>query len=233
VLEIVAGSSIGWTGPGNVMRVRRNGQRCSMVEANDTDNNTGAPVPNPALGLMYARTDLSGTYDGANHPVDINALGNIQGVLWAPRFQSPPNPILPPNTYNPEMIFDATSGSLSDAHWVPTTPISMRTWYRHEWFIEFVNVTGNRATFRVHPRIYDMAGNLIRDDATFHRQPGWGNPAQTLAQYYAGGGLFVFDDVRLSHNFGLGYEGPGGANDTGEYWYYAAVAIAVGDWVGP
>jgi hypothetical protein len=119
-----------------------------------------------------------------------------------------------------------------NVRWGPANLIPSRTWHRFEWFVEFVNVRANDADVRIWPRIYDMNGTLMFDASTYRRAPGWcGSETETLQAFYGSGGLLRFNDLSLTRNFGVGYEGQNGVQ-AGNTWYYAAAAVGVNDWVG-
>ena len=230
VTNIINGASVGWAATPNVMEVTHAGQDCTQVSIQ--------PVPGLASGQnyyirMYIRMDATNqNEDPANHPISIHPVGAIQGVPWQPHTVN--FPPLPAGVYKAITSGGAVSGSQSDNGWNPSPHLQTGVWYRFEWEYEFVNVRATDADYRVWPRVYDMSGTLIRDASSFTRTPGWGgDTSQTLANWYSTGGLFRFTDLSLTRDFGVGYEGPAGASNTGQHWYYAKVGIGVNDWIGP
>jgi hypothetical protein len=118
-------------------------------------------------------------------------------------------------------------------HWGPNVTLSRATWYRFEYFVDFVDATH----VQVHPRVYDAGGTQILADADF-RQAAWGDALWngrndwTLASYYASGHSFCVQPDALT-NFGLGNNGQRGAADTGLPWYFTGVQIRTDWWPGP
>src|SRR5207249_7925833 len=119
-------------------------------------------------------------------------------------------------------------------HWGPANRLALGRWYRFEYWIEWVNATH----VRVHPRVYDDAGSLLYDDATFvngepqDRPAIWNGQAWTLASYYAAGNAFCVDPTMMA-SLAMGNHGQGGALATGRPWYFAAVQIRNDTWPGP
>jgi hypothetical protein len=118
-------------------------------------------------------------------------------------------------------------------YWRPPVTLSLGVWYRFEYFVHFVDATH----VQVHPRLYDAAGTLLSDDATYQQSdPGvavWnGRSDWTLASYFAAGYSFCVNPTWMS-SFGLGNNGQQGAVDTGLPWYYAGVQIRTDRWPGP
>jgi uncharacterized protein YjdB len=118
-------------------------------------------------------------------------------------------------------------------YWHPPVTLSLGTWYRFEYFVHWVDATH----VQVHPRLYDAAGTLLYDDATYQQSdPGvasWnGSSNWTLASYYAAGYTFCVNPAWMS-SFGLGNNGQQGAVDTGLPWYFAGVQIRTDRWPGP
>jgi hypothetical protein len=231
VMTIISGAPLGWNVTPNVARITipTTTTNCTGVEI--------APVPGLALGQsyfvrMYARSDA--TSDPTLHPVTIHQVGNIQAVLWSIRNVTAAG-------YRPVFQTDYAAGSgltfvaggSCDIRWAPASLLPSQTWHRFEWHVEFVNVRANDADVRLWPRVYDLAGTLLYDAATYRRAPGWcGSTTQTLAQFYAAGGLLRFDDLSQTRAFGVGYEGKTGVA-VGSTWYYAAPAVGTAGWIGP
>jgi hypothetical protein len=118
-------------------------------------------------------------------------------------------------------------------YWHPAVTLQRGTWYRFEYYVHFVDATH----IQVHPRLYDAAGTLLNDDATYQQSdPGaasWnGSSNWTLASYYAAGYNFCTNPTYLT-SFALGNNGQQGAVDTGLAWYFAGVQIRTDTWPGP
>lgn len=95
--------------------------------------------------------------------------------------------------------------------------------------MEYVTPT----TYRIHPRIFDMSGRLLHDDATYFQNDYPQSGTASLASWYAAGDAFGFSDVSLATRFGLGNEGPATSPSSGEFWYHADVALSLEGWIGP
>jgi uncharacterized protein YjdB len=111
-------------------------------------------------------------------------------------------------------------------------------WYRFEFHVEYVDPVGQPDRFRIWPRVYDAAGTLLYDHNDFFMNDAWsatyeGRNDWSLASWYASGRTMIFDDLERARHFGLGNNGPGGATDTGLYWYFAGVEIRTDRWPGP
>ncbi|HEX4600961.1 MAG TPA: hypothetical protein VH116_06190 [Gemmatimonadales bacterium] len=118
-------------------------------------------------------------------------------------------------------------------HWSPAVTLHPKTWYRFEYFVEYVDARH----VRVHPRVFDASGTQILSDADY-RQSDWGSSAWqgrntwTLASYYASGYSFCVVPTALT-SFSVGNNGQQGALDTGLPWFFAGVEIRLDHWAGP
>lgn len=125
-------------------------------------------------------------------------------------------------------------------YWSPATNLNNNTWYRFEYFIHYVDGTH----IQVHPRVYDMTGNLILSDVNFlQSDPGaqvWnGSSNWNLSSYYAAGYNFCVNPNgradaggHTMQNFGLGNNGQQGAANTGLPWYFAGIQMRTDTWPG-
>jgi hypothetical protein len=87
--------------------------------------------------------------------------------------------------------------------------------------------------YRISPRVYDMAGRLLLDAATYFQSDYPQSGPDSLATFYAAGETFGFTDVALARNLGLGNEGPATSQATGGFWYHADLAVSLEGWIGP
>jgi hypothetical protein len=229
VANVIGGSSVGWNLTPNVLQITRAGTNCTQVERE--------PVPGLSQGQdyyirIYIRNDATAPdgQNASNHPVCINCLGQIQAVPWSNKTGGG----VPAGKYDPMLSWgNVVGGSNSDKYWIPQNSLDNGRWYRFEYHVDFVNVRASDADVRIWPRVYDMSGNLLYDARTFRRTGGWGgSTTQSLQAWYDAGGLLYFNTLGLTDEFGVGYEGPGGATDTGQKWYYAGVAVGRGGWLG-
>jgi uncharacterized protein YjdB len=234
VLNVVTGAPLNWSRTTNVLRVTQLGPtHCGAVQLN--------PSPLAARqshwGRMYFRNDETTT--GHWHPNTYNAVGSIQHVWWSRYANSEGVRIgMRPN-------LDVAGASLGYPRngWFAGQPgvgivrLPHGTWFRYEWHMEYLDAPPpaafpDGAVFRFWPRIYNMSGELLYDHNNFFYLDSNGSAAQSLAAYYAAGGAFSVGDADLARRFGLGNEGPGGSNNSGESWYIADVALSLKGWIG-
>ncbi|MGH7467400.1 MAG: hypothetical protein ACRENP_05375 [Longimicrobiales bacterium] len=222
IMRVVPGAPLGWTLTPNVLEMTDRGETaCDLLELDSA-------IPPGRSFYIRAYIRVEPGVGANNHPFKLNAgggAGPVQGVLWANNTNSG-------TTYTQKLQFPNGSTPANYNSWALASEHALRTntWYRHEWFIEIVSTSTRQ--YRVWPRIYDMAGNLIRDASHFLI----GDPSSdqtTLAQWYARGGGDRFTDLNLARRFTLGMEGPGGAPVTNRHWYYAAVSVRLDTWPGP
>jgi uncharacterized protein YjdB len=126
----------------------------------------------------------------------------------------------------------------SEASSNTVTPLALGRWYRMEFHIQYIDPVNNPSRFRVWPRLYDEAGNLIGDHrhmrqidagrASYEGRSDW-----TLASWYSSGRYFTFTNLDYARNFGIGNNGAAGATNTGRYWYFAGVELRSDTWPGP
>ncbi|MGH7470440.1 MAG: hypothetical protein ACRENP_21050 [Longimicrobiales bacterium] len=220
ISRVVPGAPLGWTLTPNVLEMTDRGENaCDLFEVDNA-------IPSGRSFYIRAYLRVEPGVSINNHPFKLNAgggAGPVQAVLWA-------NGSNASTAYQPKMQFPGGGTPPNYNTWMAVPGVPTATWHRHEWFVELLNASTR--TYRVHPRIYDMAGNLIRDANHFLI----GDPSQdrtTMAQWYAAGGSDRFTDLNLARRFTLGMEGPGGNPGTGRLWYYAAVAACLTTWCGP
>lgn len=224
---VIAGNTVGWTKTSNVLRLQQLGPSvCGTLEKVDL-----LPVSTSHWGRFYFRNDEVGTQH--NHVVTYNpGVGApIQTALWN-RSGSASGVNIFLRTY---YLANGTPSAYPLNVWSIGTPaqngvdrLANGVWYRYEWHMEYVTPT----TYRIWPRIYNMADSLMYDATRFFQSdyPQSGN--FSLATWYAAGNAFGFTDVSLGRRLGLGNEGPGGSTNTGGYWYHADVAISTSGWIG-
>lgn len=214
-LEVVPGSTAGWTATPNVLQVTYSGDtNCGQVES------TVARRGQSYFIRMYIYVqDLN---QPTFHSINVNSLGDVQVPLWAA------HDVNAGVDYNPKLTLVYPTLGTQYRDWKPRTTIRMGHWYRFEWHVQILDA--NARTARIWPRIYDAAGQLVHDANSFvPLDPA--NGTGTLQRYYDMGGAHRFTTLDLARKFGLGYEGVGPA--TGRKWYAAAVEVRSDDWVGP
>jgi len=101
-------------------------------------------------------------------------------------------------------------------------------WYRFEWHMEYITAT----TYRVHPRIYNMAGTLLHDEDSYLQSDAALDSGLTLKAFYDAPNSFGFSDVNLATRVGIGNEGASGNPADGDYWYHAEYALSLTGWIG-
>jgi hypothetical protein len=226
-LTVVPGGPVGWTKTPNVLRLQQLGPTsCGTLEKTEL-----LPVSTSHWGRLYFRNDESGTQHnhvatynpGIGAPIQVafwNRNGSAAGVSIFLRTYYRANGELA--TYPTNLWFIGTQDSPNVAR------LAHGTWYRYEWHMEYVTPT----TYRIWPRIYDLAGTLLFDATRFYQNDYPLSGTHSLASWYAAGNSFGFTDVTLARRLGLGNEGPGGSTNTGGYWYHADVAISLDGWIG-
>jgi hypothetical protein len=225
VLTVVPGASVGWTGTSNVLRIQMRGATgCAQVQ-----KERALPPSTSHWGRFYFRNDEVGNVNG--HPVTYNCCGSIQIVPWS-RSGSAAGVLI-----GPRPARDGTGTNLGYPYygWFPavagqrgSTRLPNGTWFRYEWHIEY---TSQRA-YRIYPRIYNMAGELLYDFRNLFQMDYQGN-GHSLKSWYDAGNTFGVNDPVLATHFGLGNEGPANSSATMGYWYVADVALSTKGWIGP
>lgn len=226
-MEVIPGSSVGWTRTPNVMKITQLGPGpCADIETRNS-----IPQGQDFYARMYIRyDDTSRTF----HPVTLNCCGDIQVALWSGR------PGSSGSSYNPTMLGTSPNGphiggpNTGDPYafgWIPSGGLPKSTWYRFEWFVDFYD-SNNTSRIRIYPRIYNMSGTLVADSNAFRSGNTQTGPMDLVAWYNAGN-YYVVTNLDLGRRFGLGNEGSGASTNTGLNWYYADVDISTSGWVGP
>jgi hypothetical protein len=217
VLNVLDGDALGWTKTANVLSVRTLGEACAQFQL---PTPSVIPASTSHYVRMYYRVDA--TTGSNNHPFTYNCCGDIQLVPWS-RYSFP-------GGYSINIATDETypynkwgPGTLGVSH--DLQPYD--TWFRYEWYIEYLTAM----TLRIYPRIYSLAGALLYDADTWFQQDYTGT-GYSLTDWYANGGVINITDVDLARLLGGGNEGPFGAPDTGEYYYFADIAVSLTNWVG-
>lgn len=111
--------------------------------------------------------------------------------------------------------------------------LSKGTWYRFEWYVEYVTAT----TVKVWPRIYDLTGTLLYDSDDFRDDDG----GSSLTTFWASNTLTIgapddTADATEARNFTVGLEDPSNAvgynPGTPAYIYFAALDFSTTGWLG-
>ncbi len=217
-LKVVRGSSVGWTRTPNVLRFTQLGLICGGISATNF-----IPVSTSHYGRMYFRNDETGTQH--NHVMTYNALGDIQTAFWN-RGATPGNTM---RIFMRTYYYGNGQGTAYPFNfWSPATFLPNGVWYRFEWHMEYVTPT----SYRLWPRVYDMAGTLLHDANTYLENDAPAGSGRTLAAWYGRGNTFGFSNVQLARNLGLGNEGVGGSPSNGQFWYHASFAVSTSGWIG-
>jgi uncharacterized protein YjdB len=106
-------------------------------------------------------------------------------------------------------------------------------WYRLEYWVHFTDASH----VQIHPRIYDLAGNLLADETVFQQvdfgMATWGGSSTwTLGSWQAAGNASAVNPALLT-TFAIDNNGQLGAVATGQAWYVAGVMIRNDRWAGP
>jgi hypothetical protein len=214
VLAVVPGSTVGWTATANVLQVTNRGEtRCWQIETTNS-----VPQGQSYYIRFYAMVDNENQTNF--HPVAVNVGDGVTPT------QMSPWSIESPTTNTWQVAHRYSRLPYNDYGWKAAPGLQRRVWYRFEYFVELLP----NARFRVWPRVYDMAGNLVLDARNYTHLDGG---SRTLQQFHDGGGTSPYHSLDALRRFGVGYEGSAGASASGGRWYYAAVEIRGGNWVGP
>jgi len=225
VMSVVSGASVGWTKTANVLRLQQLGPNgCGMLEKANA-----VPVSTTHWGRFYFRNDEVGTHH--HHVATYYPVGQIQVALWS-RYGTAAGVNIFLRTYYqsnaastqyPLNVWSMGTSGRSALDFLPNG-----VWYRYEWMMEYVTPT----TYRIWPRIYDMAGTLLYDATRFFQSDYPQSGSHSLASFYAAGNTFGVTNAQLARAFGIGNEGPAISNSTGGFWYHADVALSTTGWIG-
>lgn len=239
VMQVITGSAVGWTATPNVMQITSRGQEfCGDVEWSIGSS----PIPESTshYGRFYFRVEEGFL---TNHGVSkYKTSGVIEIVPFALNSVDGTALVGGRTTTNEAYVSfrpgrDEVGTSLSYPYngFVPGIEgglgdqvLDCDVWYRYEWYIEYLSAT----VFRLYPRIYNMADELLYDVNTFY--PFNRNPSvESLQDWYDAGNAFSVVDTANARMYAVGYEGPNMSADTGAHFYKAALKFQTGDWVGP
>ena len=214
VLSVVPGATVGWSGTANALQVTNRGEtRCWQIETT-----RAIPQGRSYYIRFYAMVD---TENQTNfHPIAINVGDGVTPT------QMSPWSIESPTSNGWQVAHRYSRLSYNDYGWKATPVLQRREWYRFEYFVELLS----NQRFRVWPRVYNMAGNLIVDARNYNHLDGG---SRTLQQFHDAGGSSPYGNADAVRRFGVGYEGSAGAVASGGRWYYAAVEIRSDTWPGP
>ena len=227
VLSVVAGGPVNWTLTPNVLSVRSI-QGCGHVEFENL-------FPLPAAteqfwAVRYYTMNGTGQTDTEQHPHTFWPVGAIEAVHsgydalagtngnWNMRagWGAGNYNFSEGGTGGPRFPWYAMDGTSTQNRRILTRDV----WYRYEFIIHWMNAT----QYRVYPRLYDMAGNLLNDETTWRHSDGAGS----FAQYYAAGGLFTRGPGSTNpNNFRTFAFGRGQAGTSGAFNYIADFAAAL------
>ena len=227
VLRVVTGGPVNWTLTPNVLSVRSI-QGCGHVEFENL-----FPLPATAeqfWAVRYYTMNGTGQTDTEQHPHTFWPVGAIEAIHsgYEPLGGQNGNWYLRASwgAGNYNQSESGTGGPRFP--WYPMDGTSVQNrrilvrdvWYRYEFILHWMNAT----QYRVYPRLYDMAGNLLNDETTWRHSDGAGS----FAQYYAAGGFFTRGSSSTNPNnirtlsFGRGQAGSSGA-----FYYIADFAAAL------
>ncbi len=216
VLEVVTPASVGWTGAGNVLRVRQRGP----TNASKPRVVNVVPESTTHWGRFYFRNDETATLH--SHPVSYAVGGSDGGIVIVPWLrQGQASSMLlgfPTGAAFPNAQFFAGAGG--------GVGLPNGTWYRYEWQVEYVTAS----TIRLWPRVYSMAGTLLHD-ASSYTQSGFPFTG-TLADWNGAGNTISIASTAAARIFSIGNEGPAASTDNDESWYHADLALSTQGWIG-
>lgn len=228
LLSVVPSTQVpGGPSVSNVLKVLQKGQNFS---ANVQVNDFVAPTTDYYL-RYYMRNDDTSSAGDHIVTVDTYSYGNL---TFMRKFGGSSSFKMYVNFFGCGYVYPVSD-------WSPSQLLNNGQWYRYEYFVHYVDATH----IQVHPRVYDMAGNLILSDANFlqsdYGSQVWnGSNTWNLSSYYGAGYNFCVDpNARADagghslRNFGLGNNGQFGADITNLSWYFAGVQIRTDTWPGP
>jgi len=205
-LRVVASGDAPGTWPsgiGNIMTARNSTAGCGGVEAFEV-------FPPPETGMLwgiryYYCQDEDQIY-GHNHGLgDLNAVGNIDIVFH--HIESAGSGSWRPGLFaGVGSTGGGTSGTAEgddggrNFNWIARVSPESSTSIvlppnevtRHEMILEWTAVSGSYHTwrYRLYPRIYNAAGDLLADQHSYRHNDG----GYTLAEFYAAGSTFLRND---------------------------------------
>jgi hypothetical protein len=212
VMSIVAGSTVGWTRTPNVARVQFRGASGGSIQI---EAQNVIPASTTHWGRFYVRNDETANMNW--HPTAYNTVGDIQMV---PFFRDG-------RSSGWYIGLQLAGHSYPYVVWQAQTALPNGQWFRYEWQVEYVSAT----RYRFHVRVYNMAGTLVLDDDDL-MQADYSGSGHSLASFQAAGNTFSVNNAALARNFGLGNEGPAGSTNSGQYYYFASVALSTSGWIG-
>jgi hypothetical protein len=202
IMNVVPGSTVGWTRTPNVMRVT-NTKNCAGAGGSNLFPANG----NSFFVRFYRRNDDTGA--ALNHCVWSGPCsGNLQVIGAMMSGSSSWTTLVGTDGRYP--------GSYLGAFWTQSG-LSRTAWYRFEYWYEYIGST-NR--YRVWPRIYNMAGTLVYDSDDHKNY----DLNESLTYSYDHGDYVLRDDT--PQTFWVGTEGGTGGSATGQYFYYADFACS-------
>lgn len=206
VLDVVAGSSVGWSNSANVLELSELGaSKCGFIEKTNA-----FPANTRSYGSLWLR---------ANHlTADAPSLLSLnptspQLVLIA---QQGRDLVLKPS-------FDSVGQPLA-TEW-RFNGFAPYNWLRYEWMLEFVTPS----TYRVWPRV--RVGGAISEADAFISTNAADGGTQSLADWYMDGHTFGFTDVDAARVLGVGHQGVAGDADGGVQWFIADVRVSDVGWI--
>jgi len=227
VVTVLTGAEVtalGWTRTPNIIRFMQRSSGVPLVGwCGGIESQNVVPVSTSHYGRTFFRSDQT---NGINqHALTYNLLGAIQVTIWGQEGSAGGVRKFIRTYYDSA---GDQSAWPNDA-WYPTAVLlAHATWYRYEWWMEYVTAT----TYRIHPRIYNMAGVLLYDSATYFHNNTPPAGGATLAAWYAAGNTYGITDVQLARHLGLTMEGQPGAANNDLSWYHADMKLSLDDWIG-
>jgi hypothetical protein len=209
VLNVAPGNTVGWSRTANVLSVRSI-QNCGHVEFPNL-----FPLPTDGQqqywAVRYYVMNGIGQTDTKQHPHCFWPVGAIEIV------HTGISALNANGDWNHRLEVGVTHFPMSGAS---RRVLTGGTWYRYEFIMHWVNAT----QFRIYPRLYDMAGNLLNDYTTWEHEDG----VYTLQEYYAAGNYFTRrSDSGDPNNIRDLSFGMGQAGRSNQYYYVADAAFAL------
>jgi hypothetical protein len=207
---------ITWTRTPNVLSVRSIDPGCGHVELVD---HWDTPEAGDRWAVRYFVCNGANQDDTKQHPACYWPVGAIEVVHTyietRDQFDVPLSPA--DGRWTHGMTFAGLDFPWYAMDGGSRRILSADTWYRTEHIIHWLSAT----TFRVYPRLYTLAGDLLNDYTTYRHA----NAANgTMEEWYGAGNFFEVNDG-TSQNIRTISWGMGQSNDSNEYFYFADCAL--------
>jgi hypothetical protein len=212
VLEVVAPGSMSpaWTGDGNVLRE-------SSIQADYEIGNSDVTESTSHYVRVYVMWSGTG-FGRRNHNGAYDPKDSID-VVWLGWWDNGAAGICPSVAIG---AFEGGPGGGITAN--PALNLAFATWYRLEWYMEYLTAT----TFRLWPRIYNMAGTLVFDSDDYLNK---NDTSETLTEFYTAGGFGTCNGP-ASETRECGFGNSTGVGNGVPWLHWAKFDMSYDTWIG-